>query len=307
MAAQDRDQQVRLAAFTFLDEQRKRLGDVLPRGLLLAGFTFEGSRVPLISPQQGIFKPALLPDMPLTITTAPVVEGRDRPYDDDIGPDNLLRYRYRGQDPQHRDNVGLRLAMRRQAPLIYMFGVVPGRYMPTYPVYIVGDDPAALTFTVAVDDRIVATAEGTLRESVEDARRRYITAATRKRLHQEGFRTRVLLAYREHCAICRLRHVELLEAAHILPDTHPLGLPIVPNGLALCKLHHAAFDAHVIGIRPDYVIEIRRDVLEEEDGPMLQHGLQGFHGGALHVPRPAALRPDRDFLSERFEAFRAAQ
>jgi hypothetical protein len=36
--------------------------------------------------------------------------------------------------------------------------------------------------------------------------------------------------------------VELLDAAHILPDGHPKGEPVVPNGLALCKLHHAAFD-----------------------------------------------------------------
>jgi putative restriction endonuclease len=244
--------------------------------------------------------------MPLTITTAPVIEGRERPYDDDIGPDNLLSYRYRGNNPQHRDNVGLRLAMRRQAPLIYMFGIVPGRYMPTYPVYIVGDDPATLTFTVAVDDRVVAIGEGRLRESADEARRRYITAVTQKRLHQEGFRTRVLLAYREHCAICRLRHVELLQAAHILPDTHPQGLPIVPNGLALCTLHHAAFDAHVIGIRPDYVVQVRRDVLEEEDGPMLEHGLQGFHGTSLYLPRSSDLRPNPEFLAERFKAFEAS-
>ena len=58
--------------------------------------------------------------------------------------------------------------------------------------------------------------------------------------------------------VCRLRHWELLDAAHILPDKHPLGEPVVPNGLALCKLHHAAFDADILGVRPDLRIE-RRD------------------------------------------------
>jgi putative restriction endonuclease len=79
-----------------------------------------------------------------------------------------------------------------------------------------------------------------------------------------------------------------------------------PNGLALCKLHHAAFDSHMLGVRPDLVIELRRDILDEADGPMLQFGLQGFHGMALHAPRLAELRPCKDFLAERFELFRKA-
>jgi putative restriction endonuclease len=76
----------------------------------------------------------------------------------------------------------------------------------------------------------------------------------------------VLAAYREHCAICRLRHKELLEAAHIVADRDPEGEPHVSNGLALCKLHHAAFDRHIIGVRPDYVVEVRLDILEEVIG-----------------------------------------
>jgi hypothetical protein len=33
--------------------------------------------------------------------------------------------------------------------------------------------------------------------------------------------------------------------------------------------------------------------------------LKGFHGQALQVPRSAALRPDRERLSERYERFLA--
>ena len=54
------------------------------------------------------------------------------------------------------------------------------------------------------------------------------------------------------------------------------GEPIVPNGLAPCKLHHAASNRPFLGIRPDLVIEVRRDIMDEADGPMLRHGLQGF-------------------------------
>lgn len=116
----------------------------------------------------------------------------------------------------------------------------------------------------------------------------------------------VLVAYREQCCICRLRHVELLDAAHTLPDRHPKGEPIVTIGLGLCKIHHSAYDANIIGIDPDARVHVRDDVLKERDGPMLQHGLQEVAGYRLILPSNADLRPNRDFLAERFTRFRAA-
>jgi putative restriction endonuclease len=197
--------------------------------------------------------------------------------------------------------------MQRQVPLIYLYGLVPGRYMPVWPVYVVHDDPTALAFTIAVDERRAPLLGPRVEDSVEaDARRRYVTRSTRQRLHQQSFRERVLAAYQASCAICRLRHDALLEAAHILPDGHPRGEPIVPNGLALCKLHHAAFDAHLLGVNPDLAVIIRPDVLQEPDGPMLVHGLQEFHGARIVVPRSASLRPNREFLAERFALFQEA-
>ena len=69
-------------------------------------------------------------------------------------------------------------------------------------------------------------------------------------------------------------------------------------------LHHGAFDAHLIAVRPDYQIEVRRDVLEESDGPMLIHGLQGFHGQRIGIPTRAALRPSPSLLDARYALFR---
>ena len=304
--AEDRNAAIRLAAFEFLTEQVALRGDVLPRSVLQQGFTFEDQRVPLMGPQ-GIFRPAAMTDVPLSITTAPVVEGQARPYEDEIDESGLILYRYRGTDPNHRENVGLRLAMQSRIPIIYFYGLLRGQYMAVWPVFIVGDDPAGLTFTVAVDERYALDGKEIDRESdVVDIRRRYVTRLTRQRLHQAGFRQRVISAYQTLCAICRLRHEELLDAAHILPDGHPRGAPIVPNGLSLCKLHHSAFDQNVLGIRPDRKIEIRRSVLEEVDGPMLIHGLQGFHESELVVPRSKALQPNPEFLEERYELFRSA-
>jgi putative restriction endonuclease len=303
----DLDAAVRLRAFEFLTEQRRQLGEAsIPRSILERGFDFEGRRVPLIGPQ-GIFKPAIVPEIPLSITTAPPVEHRERPYDDGFVDGGFLRYRYRGTDPRHRDNVGLRLAMQRQTPLVYLHGIVPGLYEAAWPVFIVEDQPLALTFIVAIDDQVATAAAWQVNDPAAlTARRQYITAVVRQRLHQRGFRQRVLRAYQQCCAICRLRHEELLEAAHILPDGHPRGEPVIPNGLALCKLHHAAFDAHIIGVTPDLEVTVRLDVLQEIDGPMLQHGLQGFQGRRIHVPRADHLKPNRDFLAERYALFRRA-
>jgi putative restriction endonuclease len=299
------DLRVRLAAFAFLDERRKVSSDLFDRRELQRGFVFEGERVPLQAPR-GIFKPRMC-SLPLSITTVPVKEGQPRPYDDAIGDDGLLRYRYRGTNPGHSDNVGLRAAMRRRVPLVYFHGIVEGKYEAEYPVFIAGDSPEFLTFTVTVDERRFASLGNVPDDPMEtDIRRRYVTRTVQQRLHQQEFRERVLEAYQRHCAICRLRHDQLLEAAHIVGDREALGTPSVPNGIALCSLHHAAFDAHLMAVRPDYQIEVRRDVLEESDGPMLIHGLQGFHGKLIRVPSRQQLRPDAHLLGIRYDLFRHA-
>lgn len=295
------DTQIRMAAFDWLAKQMKLYNDdVLPRTLLAQGFTFHGERIPLVSPQ-GIFKPRQM-DYPLTITTT--VEG---PYDDDIlYQEDLINYRYRGTNPNHRDNVGLRNAMNNRIPLIYFFGLVPGKYLVVRPVYIVGDDPASLTFKVTVDDQLVFDQPDNLVSDDNSARRSYITSTVKIRLHQKSFRERVIAAYQSQCAFCSLKHTELLDAAHIIPDEEENSKPTVDNGLALCKIHHAAFDRYILGVTPDYEIKVRDDILKEIDGPMLQHGLQELHNHKLILPRSRNLRPNRDYLDWRYERFRKA-
>lgn len=296
------DTRVRAATFHWLNEQREVHGEVLPRSVLAEGFVFDGTRVPLVGPQ-GIFKPRILTGAPLSITTVP-----RGPYADSMAS-GLLRYAYRGTDPEHADNRGLRTAMQGRLPLVYLYGLAPGQYAAAWPVFVVGDRRHELFFDVAVDDEQLWSsvgAESAIAEDRADIRRQYITSIVRRRLHQQAFRARVLEAYRVQCALCRLRHQELLDAAHITGDTLPDGEPVVSNGLALCKLHHAAYDRHFLTVRPDYRIEVRRSILLETDGPMLLHGLQGLHLQEIVLPRSEALRPDRSRLETRYEAFQRA-
>lgn len=75
----------------------------------------------------------------------------------------------------------------------------------------------------------------------------------------------------------------------------------------MCKVHHAAYDRDILGVRPDLVIEIRQDILDEIDGPMLRHGLQEMKGVRLTVPSRHQSRPDRVRLEERYAEFRMAR
>jgi putative restriction endonuclease len=236
----------------------------------------------------------------LSIRTVFTATGGRRPYDDVTGSDGLLRYMWRGDDPGHAENRALREAMVRRLPLIWFSGFAQGLYAAIYPVYLLAEEPGERRFVVALGDEQRMATVGT----VDDAVRRYVERTTWQRLHQPAFRAGVMLAYETQCSVCALGHAPLLDAAHITPDADEAGVPVTSNGLALCKIHHAAFDAGILGIRPDLTVHIRADVLDEVDGPMLRHGLQEYHDRRLLVvPRSRRDRPDAERLTRRYEQF----
>lgn len=295
------ESQVRAALFVWLDKESARNGGIFTRQQLESNFSFGGERIALVGPT-GIWKPKQFEVIPISITTV-----SDGPYDDSIGNRGLISYRYRGSDPQHRDNVGLRQAWLTKTPLVYFHSPRPGRYQAVWPIYITEDHPESLSVLAEIKATYFADAVEEASASVaETDLRRYVATLTRRRLHQDAFRDMVLDAYNDNCTVCHIRHTELLDAAHIIPDGKPHGEPVVPNGLSLCKIHHAAFDSNILGINPDYIVEVRGDVLKEHDGPMLKHGLQELHGQKIILPRSKKDWPDRERLEWRFEEFRRA-
>jgi putative restriction endonuclease len=302
--ADDLDARIRGVALAYLNLLTARSGGIVTRAELET-MPFDGRTLRLIAPQQGIWRPRFI-EAALSIVTTYVRDGEAPPYRDEVGPDDYPRYKWRGADASHADNVGLRRAMERQLELMWFVGVRPGVYEARYPVWLVGEEPAEQQFVVALDETMRgAWSPDLVFAPYEHPARRYAEVLVRQRLHQRLFRDRVLVAYEHRCALCRLGHRTLLDAAHIREDAQG-GLPVVPNGLAMCAIHHRAFDAFVLTVNPDYQVEVRPDVLQEEDGPTLRHALQGLHGGRIELPRHRAERPDRELLEERYARYLAA-
>jgi putative restriction endonuclease len=300
----DFESEIRAAAFARISQLRDTYGGRIPRAALMEGVVVAGQKIPIWNSQKGIFKPAAFgrDGAALSIQTSV-----DSPYADvQDATTGEIAYKYRGTDPNHYDNVALRRAMETRQPLIYLIAVDPGFYDAILPVYVAHDSPASLQFTLTADQLAMAFVADTADPMRTALRREYTTRTVLQRLHQQRFRRLVLTAYRGQCCICHLRHVELLDAAHILPDRHPKGEPVVPNGLGLCTIHHSAFDANIIGIDPLARVHVRADILEETDGPMLRYGLQEAEGIRLLLPHKSELRPNPEFLAERFELFKAA-
>jgi putative restriction endonuclease len=310
MASQGFEERVRTACFEAIRQRQAVHGEVLPVEVIQQPVVVDGEEIALFMLQRGIHKPRQL-DAALAVTTTPPKPGVDPPYDDRFGSDGMFRYHYRiprTASPQaHRqaehDNQAVREAMRRGLPIVYWFGVVPRQYRPFFPAYVIADHPERQEFSLDLTELGVRHLDHL---AADEPSREYRARVVQARMHQARFRQAVLRAYRSCCAVCRLRRGELVEAAHIVGDADG-GQPVVPNGMALCKLHHAAFDRHILGVRPDLRVVIRDDVLYEVDGPMLVHGLQGFHGQHLGVvPARRAERPSVEFLERRWERFRSA-
>jgi putative restriction endonuclease len=302
MTDMDSDTAMRLAAFAHI-KGLIELRDVLTADDLAQGFQFGGVRIPLINPRRGIFRPTQMRYLLSIKTVFPKTGGRIW-YDDQrevhgqifAGVDTIS-YAFMGTNPDAADNRWLREAFENRVPIIYFLGVAPGRYQAFLPVFITGWDAKALKAEIAFglpESRELAPPQ-------DEIERRYALRVVKQRLHQASFREAVMYAYGGRCAVSGLPESRLLDAAHIVADSDEMmGHAMVTNGIPLSKIHHAAFDAHLIGIDPDYKLHVSPQLLEQNDGPMLE-GLKKLQGVSVHLPRRAKDYPDRNRLSLRFE------
>lgn len=286
---------LREAIFEHLDDMVRET-DVVTREQLW-DFAVDGEIHRLVDRNRGIRNPQYMQG------TLSIISNPKSTYADEAVGDSLFAYSYR-EGSDDGDNKKLRRAFELQLPLILLRTIEKGVFRPVFPVWVVADDKQNRRFLIALDSDLRSVEDPTHLQPLE---RRYAERVTKQRLHQPEFRSRVLRAYEYRCAVCDLGHIRLLEAAHIIADGKPNGSPTVDNGLGLCTLHHAAYDANYLGISPDYTVHISGTLLAETNGPdMLQYGLLAMHGRTLFEPAKRKERPARDRLAERFEEFEKA-
>lgn len=289
---------IRLDIFHWL-EQKLEDQVALSRVELRTAYSYNGVNIPLIATQQGIHNP------PMFSETLAVVSTQKSKYSDLFIDEWMMEYDYESQGTESY-NTKLRKAFINRIPIIYLKQVKAGLYQPFINVYVVGDDKSRGKFVLdfrSAGNIEPITGKHEILIPTSEIEKKYSMQQTKRRMHQPAFRAAVLTAYSQQCTICRLQHVSLLDAAHILPDSHELGKPEVPNGLSLCKIHHAAFDKKIIGISPNYKVAVSKPILEEVDGPMLKHGIQEMDGIQLSIPKIPGERPNPDFLDIRFKEF----
>ena len=256
----------------------------------------DGTRHRLVDPGKGgIWNPKDY------VATLSIITSPDGPYPDREIEGGLLQYSYQ-KGPEGGKNLKMRAAREHGLPIIRLNKIAKGAYAPIYPVYVVDDNPIMREFTLTVDEVLRLVPTGHALTQIEKA---YAARIIQQRVHQPAFRARIMLAYEGTCSVCQLRHPELLDAAHIIEDGQPGGDPVVPNGLSLCKIHHAAYDRRLLGVSPEYRVHVNARLLEEVDGPMLRHGLQEMNGRDLALPAHRVDRPDPSRLEVRFSQFLA--
>ena len=306
MNGHDPDQAIRQAAIERVRYLTELHGQ-LSADHLRPGFDYQGERIPLVNPRRGIFKPKRMRFL-LSIKTVFPKAGARVWYDDQrevhrqiFGSEESVDYAFMGEDAEAADNRWLREAGEHRIPIIYFLGIAPGRYEALFPAFVAHWNRRRLMAGIVFGES--DRSEAVLPETALE--RRYALRSVKQRLHQNLFREAVMTAYNGRCAVSGLPERRLLDAAHIIADgSETMGQPVVPNGLPLSKTHHAAFDAHLIGVDPDYRVHVAERLLAQRDGPMLE-ALQGLHRQRIHLPSRERDFPDRERLAVRFEEFRA--
>jgi putative restriction endonuclease len=272
-------------------------GDGMLSRTELGDFPYAGQTIRLIDLQGGIWNPGaswtLGEQLRATLSINTTKSGK---YEDQEVSGGLWRYDYQSGGTAGK-NTKMRKAMELQLPLIWFVQQDSGRYVP-YRVFIIHDFPDE-GYCLIAPERFLAIAARS--ESLIE--RRYAERIMKQRLHQPAFRARVISAYETKCAICRLGHGRLLDAAHITPDSEESSSTSVTSGLSLCKIHHTAYDINLVGIDPDYTVHVRPDILSETDGPMLEHGIKEMHMVKLWIPSEVSSRPNPERLNSRFKDF----
>jgi len=120
-----------------------------------------------------------------------------------------------------------------------------------------------------------------------------------KKLRDNSFKDRVLYAYGRTCAFCGMQ-LKLVDAAHILPVAAG-GSDETSNGIALCALHHRAFDRALVTLNEEYQILVNDHMVANLRAWGLDGGEDQFRAqlrAVIRVPPTLTDRPAKHRIRE---------
>ncbi|MBI5637834.1 MAG: HNH endonuclease [Nitrospinae bacterium] len=141
------------------------------------------------------------------------------------------------------------------------------------------------------DDEIAAIKNKDRKEVITNIKRKY---------REYDFRNRVLSAYSHKCAMCGIQ-LKLIEAAHILPVSCKGSTDDTFNGVALCALHHLAYDNNLVSFDKKYRIRLSESRLQVLGKANLTGGIDAFTNNllsAIHLPADRRDYPRPEIIEE---------
>jgi putative restriction endonuclease len=137
-------------------------------------------------------------------------------------------------------------------------------------------------------------------EEVADTKRRTIIRTIVTKYRSAKFREKVLDAYGHKCAFCQIQ-LSLIDAAHIIPVASPESTDEVVNGVALCKLHHFAYDGNLVSFNERYQIEISKNRVRALTKIRKAGGLADFEkslGKSILLPTNSRQQPNPAYIKK---------
>lgn len=164
----------------------------------------------------------------------------------------------------HRGNGEIAVAFRPELLSEYLFNVsaLHGAGFIDSEISLLND------LNSAADDAI---------DKISNQDRKTIVSTIVKKYRATDFRRRVLAAYEHRCAVCGVQ-LKLIDAAHIIPVAAPSSNDQTNNGVALCKLHHFAYDRNLISFNEQYKVEISSSEIAKLASENKTGGVEDFQG-----------------------------
>lgn len=137
-------------------------------------------------------------------------------------------------------------------------------------------------------------------DGIVNKERKSIISQIVRKYREYDFRRRVLNAYGHQCAACGVQ-LELIDAAHIIPVAEPTSTDETTNGIAFCKLHHAAYDRNLMSFDHRYRIEVSDRQIERLTDANLSGGLRQFQRNlrdAIILPADRRDYPNPDYIKQ---------